>query len=298
MTSCRRTSTARDRARATRKRGGLKCLRSPGQSRAAHPDAWRPSVSRIADRRGRLQALRNHTRNGSILIGKSAHGYGTAPPIPAYGNFLVVAQPRTQVRCFAADVLVHLICIFNRMGGTVRQPSGADQSLQHGRPGQWLAAAVAGFGDVSRGCANGIRIAAGIAGVQDSRCLHRRQRRHGGFLPVRTPPFMQAQRADLLASGVTADRIHREVFGQDLLDDILSINRETHHDIADRHTARRASPVLCYAGLAAPPGHFHATASPAYDARGEPPVAGTPCALRSARPCLNRSPSCVVLPLF
>ncbi|WP_197338458.1 globin domain-containing protein [Ralstonia solanacearum] len=34
-------------------------------------------------------------------------------------------------------------------------------------------------------------------------------------------PFMQAQRAALLASGVPAARIHREVFGPDLLDDIL-----------------------------------------------------------------------------
>lgn len=34
-------------------------------------------------------------------------------------------------------------------------------------------------------------------------------------------PFMQAQRAALLASGVPAERIHREVFGPDLLDDIL-----------------------------------------------------------------------------
>jgi nitric oxide dioxygenase len=34
-------------------------------------------------------------------------------------------------------------------------------------------------------------------------------------------PFMQAQRAALLASGVPSERIHREVFGPDLLDDIL-----------------------------------------------------------------------------
>ncbi|MFP3891809.1 globin domain-containing protein [uncultured Ralstonia sp.] len=34
-------------------------------------------------------------------------------------------------------------------------------------------------------------------------------------------PFMQAQRAALLANGVPATRIHREVFGPDLLDDIL-----------------------------------------------------------------------------
>ncbi|MHA6847799.1 globin domain-containing protein [Ralstonia syzygii] len=34
-------------------------------------------------------------------------------------------------------------------------------------------------------------------------------------------PFMQAQRAALLASGVPAARIHREVFGPDLLDGIL-----------------------------------------------------------------------------
>ncbi|AST33782.2 globin domain-containing protein [Ralstonia solanacearum] len=34
-------------------------------------------------------------------------------------------------------------------------------------------------------------------------------------------PFMQAQRAALLAGGVPAARIHREVFGPDLLDDIL-----------------------------------------------------------------------------
>lgn len=34
-------------------------------------------------------------------------------------------------------------------------------------------------------------------------------------------PFMQAQRAALLAGGVPAGRIHREVFGPDLLDDIL-----------------------------------------------------------------------------
>ncbi|WP_199029995.1 globin domain-containing protein [Ralstonia sp. ASV6] len=34
-------------------------------------------------------------------------------------------------------------------------------------------------------------------------------------------PFMQAQRAALLAGGVPAERIHREVFGPDLLDDIL-----------------------------------------------------------------------------
>jgi len=34
-------------------------------------------------------------------------------------------------------------------------------------------------------------------------------------------PFMQAQRAALLAHGVPTDRIHREVFGPDLLDDIL-----------------------------------------------------------------------------
>ncbi|MGL6158374.1 MAG: flavohemoprotein, partial [Ralstonia mannitolilytica] len=34
-------------------------------------------------------------------------------------------------------------------------------------------------------------------------------------------PFMQAQRAALLANGVPAERIHREVFGPDLLDDIL-----------------------------------------------------------------------------
>jgi nitric oxide dioxygenase len=32
---------------------------------------------------------------------------------------------------------------------------------------------------------------------------------------------MQAQRAALLANGVPATRIHREVFGPDLLDDIL-----------------------------------------------------------------------------
>jgi len=34
-------------------------------------------------------------------------------------------------------------------------------------------------------------------------------------------PFMQAQRAALLANGVPAERIHREVFGPDLLDDLL-----------------------------------------------------------------------------
>ena len=34
-------------------------------------------------------------------------------------------------------------------------------------------------------------------------------------------PFMQAQRAALLANGVPAERIHREVFGPDLLDNIL-----------------------------------------------------------------------------
>jgi nitric oxide dioxygenase len=34
-------------------------------------------------------------------------------------------------------------------------------------------------------------------------------------------PFMQAQRAALLSSGVDAARIHREVFGPDLLDDLI-----------------------------------------------------------------------------
>jgi len=34
-------------------------------------------------------------------------------------------------------------------------------------------------------------------------------------------PFMQAQRASLLAQGVPADKIHREVFGPDLLDHLL-----------------------------------------------------------------------------
>jgi len=34
-------------------------------------------------------------------------------------------------------------------------------------------------------------------------------------------PFMQAQRQALLARGVAADRMHREVFGPDLLDDLL-----------------------------------------------------------------------------
>lgn len=34
-------------------------------------------------------------------------------------------------------------------------------------------------------------------------------------------PFMQAQRAALQARGVKADRVHREVFGPDLLDTLL-----------------------------------------------------------------------------
>lgn len=66
---------------------------------------------------------------------------------------------------------------------------------------------------------------------------------------MRPPPFMQAQRAALLASGVTADRIHREVFGQDLLDDILSINREPTmtspiDTLPDAHRQRFATPDL------------------------------------------------------
>ncbi len=77
----------------------------------------------------------------------------------------------------------------------VRQLSGADRLLRYGRPSPWRAA-VAGFGDASRGCAGGICIAGGLAGAHDGRCLHRRQcrqHRHGGSVRPslnRSPPCL------------------------------------------------------------------------------------------------------------
>lgn len=196
-------------------------------SDAPNGGRWRISVKRETGDAGRPQGtvsnwLHDHAAVGDVLLASQP-----------YGDFTMPAQGSAPVVLLSAGVgITPMISALNHLAACAPQ---RDIVFAHAARN---AAQVAHLGDIERAGARlgklelrfflesgedatlAERPAAGGRMAVDT-FLDARHDAEADFYLCGPLPFMQAQRAALLARGVTPSRIHREVFGPDLLDHIL-----------------------------------------------------------------------------